>query len=80
MDRLDVLRILAFILVLVVIKIGCDHMNKPKEGYANQVVHAVGAGIAGPIMDPSLFEYTPAYGPPKGGATALWALPPQPPA
>ena len=26
-----------------------------KEGYADQVIHGVVGGIAGPIMDPSMF-------------------------
>lgn len=68
-------------------------MMKKREGYADQVMHGVAGGIAGPILDASLYDYdAPRYPlPPHKRAlavaeyeethpTALWAMPPEPPA
>lgn len=88
---MDILLAIAIVLVFFVIRETC--MMKKKETYADQVMHAVAGGIAGPILNPALYDYdAPRYPLPRENRalavaeyeethpTALWALPPQPPA
>lgn len=81
----------AILLVFLTLREMCRF--KKQEGYADQVMHGVVGGIAGPILNPDLYDYdAPQYPlPEKDRAlsvleyeathpTALWAPPPQPPA
>lgn len=43
-------------LVLKLTPVGCMIFGPKKERYADQVIHGVAGGIAGPVLDPSLFE------------------------
>lgn len=88
---MKILIAVAIILIFLVIRETC--MLK-KEGYADQVMHAVAGGIAGPILNPALYSYdSPRYPLPPGmraravteyeeqpHPTALWAMPPESPA
>ena len=79
-------RYLVFLALLVILSILFLHCRVPVEGYADQVMHGIAGGIAGPILNDSLFDYdAPRYPlPPESRAimepTALWATPPEPPA
>lgn len=81
----------AIFLVFLTIRETC--ILKTSEGYADQVMHGIAGGIAGPILDASLYDYdAPRYPlPPQRRAlavaqyeadhpTALWAMPPEAPA
>lgn len=49
--------ILVLFLILKFTSLGCKLFGgQTQEKYADQVVHGTVGGIAGPIMDPSLFE------------------------
>jgi len=89
-SEMKILIAIAILLVFLVLRETC--MMKKQEGYADQVMHGVVGGIAGPILDASLYDYAPRYPlPPQKRAlavaeyeaahpTALWAMPPEPPA
>lgn len=50
---------LTLFLVLKLTPVGClifGPIDQRKERYADQVIHGVAGGIAGPVLDPSLFE------------------------
>lgn len=47
---------IAVFLLLKFTRVGCKIFGYKQEKYADQVVHGTVGGIAGPIMDPSLFE------------------------
>ncbi len=82
---------LAIVLIFLVLRYAICNVentgNHKQEGYADQVMHGVAGGIAGPILDPSLYDYDapqyPLYSKllsdvrePK----VLWSMPPEPPA
>lgn len=79
---MKILIAIAALLIFLVIRETC--MMKKKESYADQVMHGVVGGIAGPILDSSLFDYNaPRYPLPPSKScrpTALWSMPPEPPA
>jgi hypothetical protein len=89
----SVLIAIAIFLVFLAIRETCMLKTSPgQEGYADQVMHGIAGGIAGPILDASLYDYdAPRYPlPPKRRAaavaqyeddhpTALWAMPPEAP-
>lgn len=79
----SILFAVAILLVFLVIRETCMlKASQKNEGYADQVMHGVAGGIAGPILDASLYDYdAPRYPlPPNRRATALWATPPESPA
>jgi len=66
----SVLVLVAILLIILVVRENC---KLKKEGYADQVLHGTVGGIAGPILDPSLYVYEKG---PRPYPTFLSSLPP----
>lgn len=74
---------IALVLVFLALRELCA-VPPDNEKYAPQVMHGVVGGIAGPILDPALYDYdAPRYPLPanrRAEPTVLWSMPPEPPA